>query len=50
MSRLFLSVMDEMDVRSKAFGDTTARLEEVEGGICICPNWIASLASMHEPT
>ena len=29
MSRLFLSMMDEVDVRSKAFGDATASLEEI---------------------
>ena len=50
MSRLFLSVIAEMDVWLKAFGDATAPLEEIEGGICICPNGIASLASKHEPT
>ena len=29
MSRLFLSMMDKMDVRPKAFGDATAPLEEI---------------------
>ena len=29
MSLLFLSMMDEMDVRSKAFVDATASLEEI---------------------
>jgi hypothetical protein len=29
MSRLFLSMMDKMDVRPKTFGDATMRLEEV---------------------
>ena len=29
MSRLFLSMMDKMDVRPKTFGDATKPLEEV---------------------
>jgi hypothetical protein len=29
MSRLFLSMMDKMDVHKKAFGDATAPLDEV---------------------